>query len=131
MIPDSVVVALGLRARMRVSGRIDGAPFRSTLMPRGGGRLFVVVPATLRERIGKTAGQTVQIAVTPDLKPVVLRVPKDFLEALGTARPAFDRLAPSHRKAFLQWINSAKQPATRERRIANAVAMVGRGDTLH
>jgi Bacteriocin-protection, YdeI or OmpD-Associated/Domain of unknown function (DUF1905) len=116
---------------MRVTGTIDGTSFRSSLMPRGGGRLFVVVPTLLRNQIGKTSGHFVDIALTPDRGPIVLRLPPDFLRALGSSRPAFDRLAPSHRKAYVQWVGSAKMRATRERRIARAVAMIRRGLTLN
>jgi bifunctional DNA-binding transcriptional regulator/antitoxin component of YhaV-PrlF toxin-antitoxin module len=131
MIPASVVRHLGLRARLRVTGTIDGAPFRSSLMPRGGGRLFVVVPSALRDRIGKSPGQSVELSLTLDRRPVILRVPADLDAALGAARGTFDGLAPSHRKAYIQWVTSAKTPETRGRRIAKAVQMVHRGQTLN
>jgi uncharacterized protein YdeI (YjbR/CyaY-like superfamily) len=116
---------------MRVRGTIDGTPFRSSLIPRGDGRVFVVVAAELRDRIGKSAGQSVAMTLTPDLRPVVLRLPADLRRALGSARSSFDRLAPSHRKAFVNWVRSAKLPATRRRRIAKAVAMIRRGETMN
>jgi hypothetical protein len=115
---------------MRVTGTIDGVEFRSSLIPRGDGRVFVVVPASLRSRIGKSAGQTVTMAVGADLRPVVVRVPADFRTALGPARSTFDRLAPSHRKNFVRWITSAKLHETRQRRIATAVELVRQGRTL-
>jgi hypothetical protein len=116
---------------MRITGTIDGAPFRSSLMPGGEGAVFVVVPSALRDRIRKTSGQTVSLALAVDPRPVVIRVPADFRRALGTHRVRFDRLAPSHRKAFVQWIDSAKRPETRSRRLVEAVRMVRRGETLH
>jgi Domain of unknown function (DUF1905)/Bacteriocin-protection, YdeI or OmpD-Associated len=131
MIPVSVAKRLKLRARMRIIGKIDGASFRSSLIPRGDGRLFVVVPSALRDRIGKNSGQTVRVSLSPELRPVVFRIPPDFRESLGSVRLAFDRLAPSHRKAFLQWVASAKMKPTRQRRIAKAVGMIRRGQTLH
>jgi bifunctional DNA-binding transcriptional regulator/antitoxin component of YhaV-PrlF toxin-antitoxin module len=128
-IPGSVIRALALRPRMRVAGTIDGVPIRSSLMPRGGGSLFIVVPGAVRERIGKSAGDPVELSLVPDARPVVIRVPGDLRSALGPEQARFDRLAPSHRKAFVQWIESAKQAATRERRVAQAVEMVRRGET--
>ncbi len=130
MVPAPIMRRLGLRARMRVTGSIDGTPFRSSLIPRGDGRLFVVVASEIRDRIGKRPGDSVELALAPDLRPVVVRLPPDFRTALGSSRPAFDRLAPSHRKNFVRWIASAKLPATRRRRIATAVAMIRRGRTL-
>jgi bifunctional DNA-binding transcriptional regulator/antitoxin component of YhaV-PrlF toxin-antitoxin module len=131
MVPAPVAQRLGLKARMRVTGEIDGVPFRSSLMPRGGGRLFVVVPSALRERIAKTSGQSVDVALVLDRTAVVVRVPADFRVALGDLRPNFDKLAPSHRKAFVQWISSAKMDATRQRRISKAVEMMRLGQTLN
>jgi hypothetical protein len=131
IVPAAAAREGGFKARMRVVGTIDGAPFRSTLMPRGGGTVFVVVPKALRERIGKSSGEEVALVLSPDVRPIVLAVPPDFQRALGTDRARFDTLAPSRRKAFLQWVESAKQAETRTRRISKALDMVRRGETLH
>jgi uncharacterized protein YdeI (YjbR/CyaY-like superfamily) len=42
----------------------------------------------------------------------------------------FDGLAPSHRKRYALWINSAKRPETRRRRIEEAAAMLERKEKL-
>jgi antitoxin component of MazEF toxin-antitoxin module len=127
-VPTEVLRAGGLRARMRVTGTVDGVPFRSSLMPRGGGDLFVVIPQPLRDQIGKQHGHAVNITLRADLRAQVLAVPPDFRRALGKALARFTVLAPSHQKAFLQWIEGAKRPETRTRRIAEAARMVLRGE---
>jgi len=129
VIPAAVIDRQGLRSHSRVVGTIDGAPFRSSCIPRGGGTLYVVVPQPLRERIGKGPGDVVKVAVRLDTTPVVVRLPADLRAALGTDRAKFDRLAPSHRKAFVVWIEGAKQVETRARRVATAVQMIRRGET--
>lgn len=43
------------------------------------------------------------------------------LDAAPDARAAFDVLAPSHKREYVQWINSARRNDTRERRAAQAV----------
>jgi uncharacterized protein YdeI (YjbR/CyaY-like superfamily) len=53
------------------------------------------------------------------------RVPADIQLALdedAAARAAFAALPPSHRREYLQWIESAKQTATRERRVRGMIA---------
>ena len=59
-----------------------------------------------------------------------LVAPADLAQALS-ANPAalavFDGFAPSHRREYLEWIIEAKQPATRERRIAQTVEWVAQG----
>jgi uncharacterized protein YdeI (YjbR/CyaY-like superfamily) len=57
-------------------------------------------------------------------------LPPDLEQALaadGTARAAFARLAPSHKKAYLLWVAEARRPETRARRIAEVVKRVARG----
>ena len=53
-------------------------------------------------------------------------LPPDLEKALKknkTALNNFNTFAPSYRKQFLSWIDSAKQPATREARIKQTVLM--------
>lgn len=120
-VPAPAIRQGGLRPRMRVVGTIDGTPIRSSLMPRGGGSLFLVVPQPIRARIGKTAGDPVEVAITIDVAPVLYRVPPDLARALGTLRARFDALAPSQRRIHLQSVTGAKQAETRARRIAKIV----------
>ena len=57
------------------------------------------------------------------------KVPKDFAEALRADAQAwanFQRMAPSHRKRYLLWIADAKKAGTRQKRIAEAVVLVGK-----
>jgi bifunctional DNA-binding transcriptional regulator/antitoxin component of YhaV-PrlF toxin-antitoxin module len=118
---------------MRVRGTIEGVSYRTSLLSRGDGELFLVVPRPLRDRIGKTAGETVELTLSADLRPVVVRLPPDFRRALGVERTRFDRLAPSRRKAHLRWITDAKQPETRRRRIDQTVQLLrsdGKGALL-
>ncbi len=86
-----------------------------------------MVPQPVRDQIGKRAGQTVRLELEVDPKPPTIRVPPDFRRSLGAAAPRFQQLAPSHRKAFVAWIEEAKRPETRERRIREAVQMVREG----
>ncbi len=126
-VPKSAVTSVGLLPRMRVAGTIDRVPFRSSLIPRGGGKLFIVIAGPLRAEIAKTAGQRVEISLRRDPHPVVIKLPTDFRTALGRYRSSFDRMAPSYRKAYIIWVEGAKLPATRRRRIARSVRMIRGG----
>jgi uncharacterized protein YdeI (YjbR/CyaY-like superfamily) len=68
-------------------------------------------------------------------KPVkVPAVPADLRQALARKRgaiEAFRKLAPSHRKEYIEWITGAKQAATRERRVAQAAEWIAEGKTRH
>lgn len=60
----------------------------------------------------------------------VLEVPEELRQALELdeeAQTRFEALAPSHRKAYLQWIGQAKRAETRSARIAGTVEKVKLG----
>lgn len=46
------------------------------------------------------------------------------------AKTFFDQLAPSYRKRFAGWINAAKQQETRDKRVSEAVVLLGQGKKL-
>src|SRR5207244_3568577 len=58
------------------------------------------------------------------------RVPTDLRKALATAPKAktqWSDLTPISRRDFISWIDSAKQPETRRRRIEKACSMLAAG----
>ena len=52
----------------------------------------------------------------------------DVAERAGV-RDRFGALATSHRREFVRWVEEAKRPETRQRRIDGTCAMVGEGRT--
>lgn len=61
-------------------------------------------------------------------------MPGDFgaaLEKVPAAREAFDKFAPSHRRDYLEWISEAKAPATRAKRVAQAIEWIAEGKHRH
>ena len=66
------------------------------------------------------------------------RPPLETPPALATAlarnaraRRGFDALSPSHRREYVEWLVEAKTDATRERRLATALAQLADGKSLH
>lgn len=60
----------------------------------------------------------------------VPEITADLAGALRKASAAlafFEQLAPSHRKEYIRWIEEAKKPETRQRRMEKAVEMLGMG----
>ena len=59
------------------------------------------------------------------------RVPPDLKRAFAAnpeASKFFAGLAPGYRREFIDWIESAKRPATREKRLAGTVEKCARGE---
>jgi uncharacterized protein YdeI (YjbR/CyaY-like superfamily) len=66
--------------------------------------------------------------------PAEIEVPPDLAEALAAdpkAQVMFEGLTSQNRYAILYRIATAKRADTRTRRIAEFVAMLGRGETIH
>jgi uncharacterized protein YdeI (YjbR/CyaY-like superfamily) len=62
--------------------------------------------------------------------PKAVPVPADLSAALTTnraARATFTGLSASHKREYIEWINEAKRPATRARRLQTAVAWMAEG----
>src|SRR3972149_5266764 len=58
----------------------------------------------------------------------VVRLPPDFRKPLDASPKAnWEGFAPSHRKAYVDWVAEAKRPETRARRIVQAVERISRG----
>ena len=61
-------------------------------------------------------------------------MPDDFAAALAASPDAqrhFDAFAPSYRRDYLEWITTAKAPATRIKRIGEAVSWIAEGKKRH
>ena len=74
--------------------------------------------------------QGVKTPRKPVEKRPPLRTPADLagaLKANGRAGEAFKGFSPSHRREYVEWITEAKQPATRQRRLEQAVAWIAEG----
>jgi len=59
-----------------------------------------------------------------------LGVPADLTAALANNRKAaaaWEKLSPSHRREYVEWLAEAKQPATRDRRLATTIEWVAEG----
>ncbi len=126
-VPFSVPDVFGTRGQMRVKGTIDGHPLQSSVAPMSGGSHVLGIHKATRAAIGKSIGDRVAIVIEPDLAERTVAVPAELAAVLAknrTARTAFEKLAHTHRKEYVEWIEQAKRPETRQRRIAQTVERV-------
>jgi hypothetical protein len=124
LIPPHVTSALGGLKQMRVTGSLNGTPFRSSTMPYRGAFYLGVHKAT-REAAGVGIGDEVELTLVRDDSPRVLELAPELAAAL-TAEPElrsrFDGLSFSRRRELAGPIAEAKKPETRAARLEKALA---------
>ena len=129
-IPAHITQELGSRGQVKVMGSINGYPFRTSARPHGDGSHYIVVNRSIRDAIQATPGDVVHVLMERDTAPRTVEIPADFAEALETnrqLRKSFESLSYSHRKEFVDWIESAKKVETRESRISRSLEMLLEG----
>lgn len=102
---------------------LKGHTYRSKVGSMAG-RSLIPVTQAVRDAAGVAAGETHLVEVALDTAPRVIEPTpdlKDALDADPVARAAWDKLAPSHRKAHVTAIEGAKAAETRARRVAKAI----------
>ena len=133
MIPFNVAEAFGSKARVAVTGSINGFALRRSIFPTGDGHHFMMVNKAMQKGATVDLGDTVRVVLEKDSAPRTLEVPTDLEEALSrdeAARLSFDRMPYSHRKEYVDWIESAKREETRASRIERALPMLTEGKRL-
>lgn len=90
----------------------------------------IVVNRGVKEATGVDAGDRVAVAMELDTSPRTVRPPADLRAALAedeAAAAAFRGMSYSHRREYVDWIQEAKRPETRRRRVAVTVQRVREG----
>ena len=125
-VPFDVEQVFG-KKRVKVLATINGEPYRGSLVRMGGPCHMLIVVKGIRERIGKGAGDPVQITLQEDDAPRVVAVPDDLQAALAASPQAesfFRGLSYTHQREYVQWIEEAKREQTRQTRVARAIEML-------
>jgi hypothetical protein len=121
--PKGLLAKLGVRPAMSAA-----------VVGHGAGRLGEALAADLREAgAGAPAAKKTPGARTKAPRkaaPAQVIVAEDLREALErapAAKVAFERMPPSHRREHVSFIDEAKRPDTRARRIAKTIERLAQG----
>lgn len=123
VVPPDAVATLGTSKRPAVTVTLKRYTYRSTVAVMGG-KFMLPLAKVHREAAGVQGGETVKVTLELDAAPREVAVPADLKAALTKAKllKAFEGKAFTHRKEWVRSVEEAKQPETRERRIAKVVA---------
>ena len=125
-IPFDVEKVFGSK-RPKVKAVIEGVPYRGTLVRMGSEHHMLIILKGIREQIEKTFGDEIKITVEPDAEVRVVEIPKDLSKEFKKdkqAKAIFDKLAYTHRKEYVRWIEEAKRLETRQTRIIKTIEML-------
>ncbi|MGC9992185.1 MAG: YdeI/OmpD-associated family protein [Candidatus Cybelea sp.] len=122
------VVSGKLRGMTIVEGIMNGHPFRAPLEPNTSGGHWLHVNKAMLAGAGADAGDTVKLAILgPEPEPTV---PGDLRKALNAsyqAKTLWTTLTSDGRRIWIRWIESAKKPETRARRVTRTVDQLSSG----
>jgi len=111
------------RARAPVKVTVNGFTFRTTTFTMKGVH-WIPLNRENREGAGVKAGDRVVVEMAPDTEPRTVETPTDLAKLLKTSKEAiakWDKLSYTHRKEYVRWIEEAKKPETRNRRIQQTI----------
>ena len=127
-LPFDPAAAWGERERYDLTGTINGHKVRGKLTSRAGGHALDLGPAWCRDAT-LVVGAQIVVVLAPE-GPQLGAMAADIAAALDaepTARRFFESLPTFYRKNFIRWIEGAKRPETRAKRIAETVATLKSG----
>ena len=125
-VPPEVRDALGGNRQLRVTGTLNGTPFRSSTMPYRGA-FYVGIHKAVREEANVGIGDAVELTLVLDDAPRTLELAPEMEAAFAMEpqlRERFDGLSFSRRRELAEPIAEAKKPDTRQARLEKALAQL-------
>lgn len=125
--PYDVEKEFGVKGQVKVTATFDGVGYRGSLARMGHSCHILGMTKKIRAEIGKQPGDTVHVVIKKDDEPRVVEVPEDFnklLDANPEANSFFNTLSYTNRKAYVEWITSAKKAETRVKRLEQSVELL-------
>lgn len=127
-VPPPVVARLGFKGRRPpVLVTMNGFTYRSTVAVYAG-KSYLPVRREVQDGAGVAGGQLVTVRLELDENPRRVDPPADLARALAAnqaARRAFERLSYTNQKEAAEWIEGARRPETRARRLAETLRRLG------
>ena len=130
-LPDTASKELPSRGQVAVHGTINGAEFQTVLEPDGNSGHWMRVDDTQQRLAGIGVGDkaTLDIEVTKDWPEP--KVPQDLATALAAApkqiQALWNEITPMARWEWVRWVNSTRNPDTRERRVDVSISKMSNG----
>jgi hypothetical protein len=118
------------KKRVKIKALIENVPYRGLLVRMGEPWHMLIILKHIREKIGKSFGDEVEVTVEEDVEPRVVQVPADLQQLLDqnpAAQAFFKELAYTNQKEYVAWVTSAKREATRQERLTRTIELLAQG----
>lgn len=122
--PFDIFEQFGVYGRVPVKADFEGIPYQGSLVKMHPGAHILIIKKEIREKLNKVPGDTVHVTVQLDKTTRVVEVADDVKTAL-TAHPkaleVYESMPYSHQKEYIMWVEDAKKPETRVKRIEKMI----------
>jgi hypothetical protein len=120
----------GVKGQVKVKASFDGYEYRGSLVKMGHDCHWIGIAQKIRAAIKKNPGDTVMVTIEQDVEKHIVKIPPDPLKHFKLncdLMKYFKLLSYTHQKEYVQWIEVARKPETRLRRIEKTLQMMGKG----
>lgn len=110
--------------RVKVKALFDGVEYRGSIVKMGLPCYMIGVTKDIRNKIGKTYGDIIDVVVEKDVEDRSVEIPEKLNIMFYDNKDAYEfyeSLSYSQKKKYISWINSAKKEETFEKRIKETI----------
>lgn len=118
-IPFNTEEVFGKKGQVKVKARFDGHPYQGSIANMGNGPI-IIIPKEIREAINKKPGDQVKVEVEKDTSERKVNIPDELRQLLDGDKDLnefYESLSFTNQKEYADWINNAKRPETKEKRL--------------
>lgn len=125
--PYDVRKEFGVQGQVKVKATFDGYEYRGSLVKMGRHCHWIGITQKIRDVIGKHPGDNITVTIERDMEKRSVVAPADPVRQLKKNENLlhyFKSLSYTYQKEYVQWIEEAKKPETRKRRIDKSLQML-------
>lgn len=123
--PYSVQEVFGVKGQVKIKALLDGkVEYRGSLAKMNTDCHLLGMTKVIRQQLGKSFGDTVDVELVQDTEARVVELPTDVAELFEkhpVARSFYETLSYTNRKEYIYWIESAKKEETRAKRLVSMI----------
>ncbi len=125
----------GRKGKLKVKALFDSKVlYRGSLFNMGKKSHVLGLTKEIRKQIDKTFGDEVLVEIEEDTYKREVVIPEDVMSLFGknpNAKKFYESLSFTDRKEYICWIDAAKRPETRNKRIDSFIEKLNKHSKLH